>query len=94
MSTKVFIPRWVCCTTAGMSVGFLYFVVTLLLAHWGWNHKIGDKAWIDALGFVLSDFPFGRWIDDGSLSCLLNGLLWSALGGGLFALRLWRRHAA
>jgi hypothetical protein len=94
MSTKVSIPRWVCCAAAGMSVGFLYFVFTLLLDHWGWNHKIGDEAWIDALGWVLNDFPFGRWIDDGSLRYLLNGLLWSALGSGLYALRLWRGHAA
>jgi hypothetical protein len=81
-----------------MCVGFLYFAGTLLLSHRDWYHKIGDgpaiSQWLDALNMVIGDFPFGRWIDSGSLSYLLNGLLWSALGGGLFALRLWRRHAA
>ena len=98
MSTKVLIPRWVACVGFGMSVGFLYFAGTLLLSHRDWYHKIGDgpaiSQWLDALNQVIGDFPFGRWIDSGSLSYLLNGLLWSAIGGGVYALRLWRRQAA
>jgi hypothetical protein len=93
MNTKVTIPRWLACVVFGMSVGFVYFAVTLLLAHWGWNHKIGDKAWLDAVSWILSGFPFGRWIDDGWFAVLFNGLFWSAVGGALFAFRVWRRHA-
>src|SRR5437879_3409147 len=94
MSSKIILPRWVACIAFGMSAGFLYFVSTLLLSHRGWYHKMGEgpagSQWLDALNMVLGDFPFGRWIDDSSLSYLLNGLLWGALASGLCAVRLWR----
>jgi len=97
MITKVSIPRWVACVAFGMCIGFLYFAGTLLLSHRAWYHKTGEgpatSQWLDALNMVMGDFPFGRWIDDGSLSYVLNGLLWGALGSGLCALRLWRKHA-
>jgi hypothetical protein len=77
-----------------MSTGFLYFTGTLLLSHWGWNHKIGDVAWMDALNQVISDFPFHYFFSDGSLDYLINGLFWAALASGLCALRFWRKQAA
>jgi len=96
MNTRASIPRWIVCVAGGMCIGFLYFAGTLLLSHREWYHKIGEgpaiSQWIDALGMVMGQFPFGYWISDGSLSYLLNGLFWGTLGGGLCALRFWRKH--
>jgi hypothetical protein len=98
MSAKIAIPRWIVCVAFGMCISFLYFVVTLLLSHREWYHKMGEgpalSQWIDALDMVLGDFPFGYWIRDGSLSYLLNGVLWSALAGGLCALHFHQRNSS
>ena len=93
MNTKVSISRWIVCAAVGMCIGFAYFAFSLLLSHWGWDHKIGDVAWIDALNWVMSEFPFG-YFSDSTLCYLFNGLFWAALASGLCALKLWRRHAA
>jgi hypothetical protein len=98
MRAKLSISRWVACAGVGMCIGFLYFESTLLLSHRNWYHKLGEgpaaSQWLDALDMVMGDFPFGHWVSDGSFSYLLNGLFWAALGSGLCALRLWRKHAA
>lgn len=98
MGTKISISRGVLCAGVGMCVGFVYFVCTLLLAHRDWYHKIGDgtavSQWLDAINMVIADFPFGNWVSDGRLTCLLSGLFWAALGSGLCAFRLWRKHSA
>jgi hypothetical protein len=98
MNAKKSIFRWACCIGFGMSVGFLYFIVTWLLGGWGWNHKIGDKAWVDAISWVLGDFPFGfwgiNWFSDGKLAYLLNGLFWASLAGGFWAFKLSRKNTA
>ena len=94
MTTKVSTPRWVACVAFGMCIGFTYFVFTLLLSHWGWNHEIGEVAWIDALNSVMSDFPFGHWISDGSLRYLCCGLFWAALASAVYALYSRRKNVA
>ena len=77
-----------------MCVGFAFFVVTGVLSLWGWDHKIGDVAGIDALNWVLSDFPFGYemldWVPH-PYSYLSNALFWTAVGCGLFAFRFGRK---
>ncbi len=98
MSTKISMPRWLGSVGFGMCVGFLYFAATLMLQCHGWSHKLGEggaaSQWLDALDSVLWDFPLGHWISNGYLGHLLTGVLWGCLAGGLFAVRLWRKHAA
>lgn len=95
MITKISIPRWTFCIGVGMAVGFLYFVAGLLLSHRNWFHKT-DGGWLDAVDMVLGNLPFGYYGvsvgSDGEINYLVNGLFWAALGGGLCALRLWRKN--
>ena len=97
MNAKVQSRRWAVCVATGICVGFVYFAGTLLLCHRWWYHKMGSapaiSQWLDALGIVLVSFPFGYWTDDANLSLVLNGLLWSAVGTGVCALRFWRARA-
>ena len=94
MSTKVSIPWWVACVAFGVCIGFLYFAGTLLLSHINFHpHHFGEGR-LDVLELVMRTFPFGRWIYDNSLSYLLNGLLWGALGSGFCAMRLWRKNTS
>ena len=98
MNTRIPVPRWIVCVAFGMCTGFLYFVFSLLLSHREWYHKMGEgpalSQWIDALNMVLGEFPFGYWIRDGSLAFLLNGVLWSVLGGILCAWRIRGRKGS
>ena len=102
MKRHITLRTSVVCLGFGGCVGFLYFLVCSLTPYMAFDYKNGPRThtplqvWLDAFGNAIFDFPFGYYgvsLGSGDISYFFNGLFWALFGSGLYALRLWRKHA-